>query len=32
MIDGRKKGNKTKEVLLNATISLIAEKGFSIKT
>ncbi len=28
MIDGReKKGNKTKEALLNATISLIAEKG-----
>jgi len=30
MINGRKKGNKTKEVLLNATISLIAEKVFSI--
>ncbi|WP_201782205.1 TetR/AcrR family transcriptional regulator, partial [Paenibacillus xylanivorans] len=28
MIDGReKKGNKTKEVLLNATITLIAENG-----
>lgn len=28
MIDGReKKGNKTKEALLNATISLIAENG-----